>query len=91
MTISKKERAEPHIITPEERDFWRHYLEQPDCIIMGPGPITLRLLNALEAAEARADRAEKDAIARRYELAHAGTQAKLIEAEDRAERILPVP
>ena len=47
-------------ITPEERIFWRHYLELPDCVFIGPQPITLRLLNALEAAEARAEQAEAE-------------------------------
>lgn len=47
--------------------------------------VVILLLDALEEALARAEKAENDATAKKYELAHAGTLAKLIEAEERAE------
>lgn len=46
-------------VTPEERASWRKRLESPlSCHDSKHGAFTLRLLTALEAAEARAEKAE---------------------------------
>ncbi len=48
-------------ITPEERQDWRERLESPiSCHDAPHRTFTLRLLTALEAAEARAEKAESD-------------------------------
>ncbi|MDL2313354.1 hypothetical protein LJC36_00060 [Desulfovibrio sp. OttesenSCG-928-C14] len=52
--------AGENIITAEERFFWKHYLGMYDVVYLGPQQITLRLLNALEATEAKLRDADAD-------------------------------
>lgn len=85
-------------ITPEERASWRERLENPFiCHYSKHGAFTLRLLNALEAAEAERDKAAKyagqcaaTALAEAYAAESmrakvAEVQSKLAGAEIRAE------
>ena len=62
-------------ITAEERDFIRNHLEDLPFIDDGP-LLVVRLLNALEQAEARADKAEKEL---------AGADAEISELRDELE------